>query len=150
MHVCLWIVQSLLAVAFAASGVVKTTKFREQLRSQLPWVSDVPAAVVRPDMTTATDLSGIDAMSFDPHSACLVEAFRDALVRMRDGEDLTVEDLDTAADLLQLVQATKGDFLAAEVMPLFREVFQGGRDGGAASESQRSLSRPAPQPADPS
>ncbi|MEV4450046.1 DoxX family protein [Streptomyces mirabilis] len=39
--------QSLLAVAFAASGVVKTTKFREQLRSQLPWVSDVPAAVVR-------------------------------------------------------------------------------------------------------
>ncbi|WP_217570101.1 DoxX family protein [Streptomyces sp. GbtcB7] len=47
MHVCLWIVQSLLAVAFAASGVVKTTKFREQLRSQLPWVSDVPAAVVR-------------------------------------------------------------------------------------------------------
>ncbi|MFE2521630.1 hypothetical protein [Streptomyces mirabilis] len=83
-------------------------------------------------MTTATDLSDIDSMSFDPYSARLVEAFRDALVRMREGEDLTVEDLDTAADLLRRVQAAKGDFLAAEVMPLFREVFQGGRDGGTS------------------
>ncbi|MET7719338.1 hypothetical protein [Streptomyces mirabilis] len=83
-------------------------------------------------MTTATDLSDIDSMSFDPHSARLVEAFRDALVRMRDGEDLTVEDLDTAAELLQRVQATKGDFPAAEVMPLFKEVFEGGRDGGTS------------------
>ncbi|MFF7921198.1 hypothetical protein ACFZDP_08535 [Streptomyces mirabilis] len=101
-------------------------------------------------MTTATDQSGIDSMSFDPHSARLVEAFRDALVRMRDGEDLTVEDLDTAAELLQMVQATKGDFPAAEVMPLFREVFQGVGTAAPASESQRSLSRPARQPADPS
>ncbi|MFE4824341.1 hypothetical protein ACFRFU_50010 [Streptomyces sp. NPDC056704] len=101
-------------------------------------------------MTTATDLPDIDSMSFDPHSARLVEAFRDALVRMRDGEDLTVEDLDTAADLLRMVQAAKGDSLAAGVMPLLREVFQGGRDGGPASESQGSLSRPAWQPADPS
>lgn len=101
-------------------------------------------------MTTATELSDIDSMSFDPYLARRVEAFRDALVRMRDGEDLTVEDLDTAADLVQMVQAAKGDSLAAEVIPLFREVFQGGRDGGTASESQRSLSRPARQPADPS
>ncbi|MFD7478249.1 hypothetical protein ACFV8Z_40620 [Streptomyces sp. NPDC059837] len=83
-------------------------------------------------MTTATELSDIDSMSFDPYLACRVEAFRDALVRMRDGEDLTVEDLDTAADLLQMVQATKGDSLAAEVMPLFREVFHGGRDCGTS------------------
>ncbi|MFE4752980.1 hypothetical protein ACFRIB_22320 [Streptomyces mirabilis] len=100
-------------------------------------------------MTTATDLPDIDSMSFDPHSARLVEAFRGALVRMRDGEDLTVEDLDTAADLLRMVQAANGDSLAAGVMPLLREVFQGGRDGGPASESQGSLSRPAWQPADP-
>ncbi|MGW7244192.1 hypothetical protein [Streptomyces sp. NPDC054804] len=60
-------------------------------------------------MTTATGLSDIDSMSFDPYSARLVGAFRDALVRMRDGEDLTVEDLDTAADLLRIVQATDGD-----------------------------------------
>ncbi|MEU9542620.1 DoxX family protein [Streptomyces mirabilis] len=39
--------QSLLAVAFAASGVLKTTKSREQLSPQLPWVSDVSAAAVR-------------------------------------------------------------------------------------------------------
>ncbi|MER5345122.1 hypothetical protein ABT030_33440 [Streptomyces mirabilis] len=96
-------------------------------------------------MTTATDLPDIDSMSFDPHSARLVEAFRGALVRMRDGEDLTVEDLDTAADLLRMVQAAKGDSLAAGVMPLLTEVFP-----GPASESQGSLSRPAWQPADPS
>ncbi|MFE2315908.1 hypothetical protein ACFXC8_22695 [Streptomyces sp. NPDC059441] len=80
-------------------------------------------------MTTATDPSDIDSMSFDPYSARLVEAFRDALVRMRDGEDLTVEDLDTAVDLLQIVQATDGGSLAAEVMPLFTEVFRGDRTG---------------------
>ncbi|MBK3568195.1 MULTISPECIES: hypothetical protein [unclassified Streptomyces] len=44
-------------------------------------------------MTTATDPSDIDSMPFDPHSARLVEAFRGALIRMRDGEDLTVVDL---------------------------------------------------------
>ncbi|MFF1739152.1 hypothetical protein [Streptomyces mirabilis] len=87
-------------------------------------------------MTTATDLSDIDSMSFDPHSARLVEAFRDALVRMREGEDLTVEDLDTAADLLRKVQAAKGDFLAAEVIPLFREVFQGGLPGRSGRRHQ--------------
>ncbi|MFE4824340.1 DoxX family protein [Streptomyces sp. NPDC056704] len=37
----------MLAVAFAASGVLKTTKSREQLSPQLPWVSDFSAAVVR-------------------------------------------------------------------------------------------------------
>lgn len=35
MHVCLWIVQSLLTVAFAASDVLKTIKSREQLSPQL-------------------------------------------------------------------------------------------------------------------
>ncbi|MER6085931.1 hypothetical protein [Streptomyces sp. NPDC001833] len=85
-------------------------------------------------MTTATDPSDIDpsdidSMSFDPYSARLVEAFRDALVRMRDGEELTIEDLDTAAELLQTVQAADDDSLAAEVMPLFTEVFRGDRTG---------------------
>ncbi|UUU19194.1 DoxX family protein [Streptomyces sp. DSM 40750] len=41
------IVQGLLAAVFAASGVLKTTKSREQLSSQLPWASDVPTPVVR-------------------------------------------------------------------------------------------------------
>ncbi|MFD7608121.1 DoxX family protein [Streptomyces mirabilis] len=47
MDVLLWIVQGLLAAVFAASGVLKTTKSREQLSPQLPWVSDVPTPVVR-------------------------------------------------------------------------------------------------------
>jgi len=80
-------------------------------------------------MTRATNPSDIDSTSFDPDSARLVEAFRGALVRMRDGEDLTVEDLDTTAGLLMAVQAANGDSLAVEVMPLFREVFQGDRTG---------------------
>jgi uncharacterized membrane protein YphA (DoxX/SURF4 family) len=47
MNMFLWILQGLLAAAFATSGVLKTTKSREQLSPQLPWVNDVPAGVVR-------------------------------------------------------------------------------------------------------
>ncbi|WP_262059485.1 hypothetical protein [Streptomyces sp. STR69] len=93
-------------------------------------------------MTTATDPSDIDSLPFDPHSARLVEAFRDALVRMRDGEDLTAEDLDTAADLLLTVQAANGDSLAAEVMPLFRQVFQSAETGSHRPASATSPSHP--------
>ncbi|MGW0946040.1 hypothetical protein ACWD4O_26350 [Streptomyces sp. NPDC002623] len=93
-------------------------------------------------MTTVTDPSAIDSMPFDPHSARLVEAFRGALVRMRDGEDLTVEDLDTAAALLLMVQATNGDSLAAEVMPLFRQVFQGDETGSHRPATATSPSHP--------
>ncbi|MGP4084933.1 hypothetical protein [Streptomyces sp. KR55] len=80
-------------------------------------------------MTSTTDPSYNDPELFDPRAAHIVEAFRDALVRMRDGEELTIEDLNTATDLLQMVQATTGASLAAAVMPLFKEVFQSGRDG---------------------
>ncbi|MFD7408525.1 hypothetical protein ACFV7R_39110 [Streptomyces sp. NPDC059866] len=85
-------------------------------------------------MTSTTDPSYNDPELFDPRAAHIVEAFRDALVRMRDGEELTVEDLDAATDLLQLVQATTGASLAAAVMPLFKEVFQSGWDGYTPDE----------------
>jgi hypothetical protein len=177
MNVLLSLVQSLLAVALAASGVLKTHWFREQLSSRLPWVSDVPVAVVRliglaaftaslgqrlqrgpahprgrrPSALpyaqgTRNDHSHrpvrhrLDAVR--PHSTRLVEAFRDALVRVRDGEDLIVEDLDTAADLLLTVRAANGDSPVAEVMTLFRQVFQG-------HETGRHRSAPATSPSHP-
>ncbi|MFE3032996.1 hypothetical protein ACFXKY_15300 [Streptomyces canus] len=53
---------------------------------------------------------------------------------MRDGEDLTADDLDVATDLLRMVQTPGGTTLAAAVMPQFTEVFQGRRDGSTPSE----------------
>ncbi|WP_432194350.1 hypothetical protein [Streptomyces sp. bgisy027] len=85
-------------------------------------------------MTATNHPSGLDPLSSDPRAAHLVEAFKDALVRMRDGQDLTAKDLEVATDLLQIVQAPAGTSLAAAVMPLFREVFQGRQDGSTASE----------------
>ncbi|MCZ0999511.1 hypothetical protein O1M63_17635 [Streptomyces mirabilis] len=38
MNMFLWVVQGLLAAVFAASGVLKTTRSREQLSPRLPWV----------------------------------------------------------------------------------------------------------------
>ncbi len=84
-------------------------------------------------MTTTPDPSNIDPQSSDPRTARLVEAFRDALVRMRDGEDLTADDLGVATDLLQMVQTPGGSTLAAAAMPQFRDVFQGHRDSSAPS-----------------
>ncbi|WP_409474099.1 hypothetical protein [Streptomyces sp. HC307] len=82
-------------------------------------------------MTATTTSSDTAApVSSDPRAADAVDAFRDALLRMRDGKELTVKDLDTTADLLQMVQAPTGGSLAAEVMPHFREVFHPGRDSG--------------------
>ncbi|MFE9453983.1 hypothetical protein [Streptomyces sp. NPDC006739] len=84
-------------------------------------------------MTATPDPSNIDPQSSDPRTARLVEAFRDALVRMRDGQDLSADDLDVAADLLQMVQTPGGATLAAAVMPQFRDVFQGRRDSSDSS-----------------
>lgn len=96
-------------------------------------------------MTTTPGPSNIGPLSSDPRAAHLVEAFRDALVRMRDGEDLTVDDLDVATDLLRMVQSPTGTTLAAVVMPQFREVFQGRRS--RSSPSERSTVPPTSGPA---
>lgn len=80
-------------------------------------------------MASPNEPSYGDPISINPHAAHLVEAFKDALIRMRDGEGLTFEDLDTTTELLQMVQAPNGAALAAVAMPLFSEVFQGDREG---------------------
>ncbi|MFC9425980.1 hypothetical protein [Streptomyces sp. NPDC056987] len=79
-------------------------------------------------MTPSIDPPFKDSAMSDPRVARTVEAFRSALIRMRDGEDLTVEDLHATTELLRMVQATNGTSLAAMAMPLFKEVFQGGDD----------------------
>ena len=47
MNVFLWIMQGVLAAAFAAAGILKITRSREQLIPQLPWVNDVSTPVLR-------------------------------------------------------------------------------------------------------
>lgn len=47
MNVLLWIVQAILAVAFALSGLVKVLKPKGKLASEYPWMQDVSQATVR-------------------------------------------------------------------------------------------------------
>ncbi|MEU6379350.1 hypothetical protein [Streptomyces sp. NPDC046909] len=85
-------------------------------------------------MTTTTDPSYVDLTLINPRAVRLVAAFKQALARLRDEEGLTFDDLNTAADLLQRVQAATGAPLGLVAMPLFSEVFQGDRDGYTPSE----------------
>ncbi|MEU5875133.1 DoxX family protein [Glycomyces sp. NPDC047369] len=47
MNVLLWILQGLLALAFLAAGVMKTTQPKEKLAPQMPWVNDFSAGTVK-------------------------------------------------------------------------------------------------------
>ena len=47
MNVFLWILQWLLAVAFAVAGVLKSTQPKEKLAPQMPWVEDFSQPTVR-------------------------------------------------------------------------------------------------------
>ncbi len=47
MNLTLWIVQILLALAFAMAGVMKTTQPIEKLATNMGWVNDVTAQIVR-------------------------------------------------------------------------------------------------------
>jgi uncharacterized membrane protein len=47
MNVVLWIVQGLLAAAFAMAGVTKSTQPKDKLAERLPWVEDFSPATVR-------------------------------------------------------------------------------------------------------
>ena len=47
MNIALWVVAIVLAVMFAMAGVIKTTRSREQLIPQLPWVESFSTPVVR-------------------------------------------------------------------------------------------------------
>ncbi|MDX2548649.1 hypothetical protein ACOT81_44715 [Streptomyces sp. WI04-05B] len=89
-------------------------------------------------MTTTTDPSYVDPALINPRAVRLVKAFKDALARMRDEEGLTFDDLNAVTGLLQKAQAATGAPLALVAMPLFSEVFQGGRDGYTPSEEVNS------------
>ncbi|MFD7608114.1 hypothetical protein ACFWAN_48505 [Streptomyces mirabilis] len=87
-------------------------------------------------MNSTDDPSSIVPVPLAPHAARLVAAFQDALIRMRDGEELTTEDLNVANELVQLVQTTTDASLAATVMPWFVEVFQGPQNTSAAASGR--------------
>ncbi|MGW3451578.1 hypothetical protein [Streptomyces sp. NPDC001076] len=95
-------------------------------------------------MTATNNPSNIPPVPLDPHTARLVAAFKDALVRMRDGEELTAEDLSVATELLQLVQANPDASLAATVMPWFKEVFQGHQAPSASAPGRHVPRSPEP------
>jgi hypothetical protein len=103
----------------------------------------MPASMVHRSVEPlATEVAPV---ALDPHAARLVAAFRDAPVRMRDGEELTVEDLNVAKELPQLVQATNDASLAATVMPWFSEVFQGRRAPSIPAPSRHVPKSPEPR-----
>ncbi|WP_406340513.1 hypothetical protein [Streptomyces sp. NBC_01578] len=89
-------------------------------------------------MTTHTDPSYVDPSSFNPRAIRLVEAFKQALMRLRDEEGLTFDDIKAAADLLQRVQTATSAPLALVAMPLYSELFQGGQDGYTPSDDVES------------
>lgn len=74
----------------------------------------------------------------NPRAVRLVEAFKDALARMRDEYGLTFADLHTAATVLEQLHDATGTPLSLCAMPLFSEVFQGGGDGYTISEDVQS------------
>lgn len=47
LHIILWVLQVLLAAAFLMFGLMKLTTPIAQLAGSLPWVTDVPAGLVR-------------------------------------------------------------------------------------------------------
>lgn len=47
LHIALWVVQVVLAVLFGMAGLMKATQPLAALATQIPWVPDVPAALVR-------------------------------------------------------------------------------------------------------
>ena len=47
LHIGLWVVQVLLAVAFFMAGLTKVTQPLEALAAQMPWTTAVPGALVR-------------------------------------------------------------------------------------------------------
>ena len=47
LHITLWVLQVLLAAAFLMTGLMKLAMPLSQLAQSLPWVNDVPSALVR-------------------------------------------------------------------------------------------------------
>jgi catechol 1,2-dioxygenase len=80
-------------------------------------------------MTTITDPSYVDPALINPRAVRLVQAFKDALARLRDEEGLTFDDLHAVTEVLLQIQKATGVPLSLAAMPLYGELFQGGRDG---------------------
>lgn len=47
MNIALWVVQGLLAIAFLMAGAMKSTRSKEKLAENMPWVNDFSAGTVR-------------------------------------------------------------------------------------------------------
>jgi hypothetical protein len=47
MNIALWVVQGLLAAAFAGAGFLKLTKEKSALQAQLPWAEDYSAGTIK-------------------------------------------------------------------------------------------------------
>ena len=47
MNIVLWVIQILLAAAFLAAGLMKSTQPKEKLADKMPWVNDFSAGVVK-------------------------------------------------------------------------------------------------------
>jgi uncharacterized membrane protein YphA (DoxX/SURF4 family) len=62
MNIALWIVQALLALAFGMAGVMKLTQPKEKLATQMAWVEDFPANVVK--LLGALELLGAIGLIF--------------------------------------------------------------------------------------
>jgi catechol 1,2-dioxygenase len=71
----------------------------------------------------------VDPALINPRAVRLVEAFKDAVIRMRDEHGLTFDDLDIAATLLQQVHEVTGTKLSFCVLPLFSEILRAGDAG---------------------
>ena len=86
-------------------------------------------------MTSTTEAPwAIDQALINPRAVRLVEAFKDALARMRDEHGFTFDELRVATSLLEHMHGTSGLPLAMLAVPLFSEVFQGGGNGYTISE----------------
>jgi catechol 1,2-dioxygenase len=84
--------------------------------------------------TTPAPWEAVDPALINPRAVRLVEAFKDALARLRDEHGLTFDDLNTVTTLLEQLRDATGVPLSLAAMPLFSEVFQGGDDGYTISD----------------
>ncbi|WP_158226904.1 dioxygenase family protein [Amycolatopsis vastitatis] len=84
--------------------------------------------------STPAPWEAVDPVLVNPRAVRLVEAFKDALARMRDEHGLTFDDLNTVTTLLEQLRDATGVPLSLVAMPLFSEVFQGGQDGYTPSD----------------
>jgi catechol 1,2-dioxygenase len=79
-----------------------------------------------------------DPSLVNPRAVRLVEAFKDAMARLRDEHGLTFDDLHAVTTVLEQVRDATGAPLSMVAMPLFSEVFQGGGDGYTPSDDVES------------